>query len=156
MRFLSSTSISPKRFKPLPFPIAQYSSPTSWKEPGTTVAGDTVLGLSDNRGALQLAAIGNASISWPATGGLASGTMSLGDYVAQIVGAQSDLKNAADSERTYRSDVSEEVSARRSSVEGVNLDEELANMMVFQQAYNASARLLTTVQQMYDTLLDVV
>jgi flagellar hook-associated protein 1 FlgK len=82
--------------------------------------------------------------------------MSLGDYVAQIMGAQSDLKNAADAEVSYRSDVSEEVAARRTSVEGVNLDEELANMMVFQQAYNAAARLMTTVQQMYDTLLEVV
>jgi flagellar hook-associated protein 1 FlgK len=36
------------------------------------------------------------------------------------------------------------------------MDEELAAMMVFQQAYNASARLMTTVQQMYDTLLSVV
>ncbi len=122
----------------------------------TTVVGDTVLGVSDNRGALRLAAIANNSMTWPATGGLASGTMSLGDYVAQIMGGQSDLKNAADAEVSYRSDVSEEVEARRSSVEGVNMDEELANMMIFQQAYNAAARLLTTVQQMYDTLLDVV
>jgi flagellar hook-associated protein 1 FlgK len=122
----------------------------------TSVVGDTVLGISDNRGALRLAAIGNASMTWPATGGLASGAMSIGDYVAQIMGAQSDLKNAADSELTYRQDVSEEVSVRRASVEGVNLDEELSNMMIFQQAYNASARLITVVQQMYDTLLDVV
>ncbi|MBL9098396.1 MAG: flagellar hook-associated protein FlgK [Alphaproteobacteria bacterium] len=122
----------------------------------TTVVGDTVLGISDNRGALALAAIANASMTWPATGGLSSGAMSIGDYVAQIMGAQSDLKNAADSEMAFRSDVSEEVNARRTSVEGVNLDEELSNMMVFQQAYNASARLMTTVQQMFDTLLDVV
>lgn len=121
-----------------------------------SVVGDTVLGISDNRGAQRLAAIGNASMTWPSTGGLASGSMSIGDYVAQIMGAQSDLKNAADAEQTYRQDVSEEVSVRRASVEGVNLDEELANMMIFQQAYNASARLITVVQQMYDTLLDVV
>jgi flagellar hook-associated protein 1 FlgK len=122
----------------------------------TTVVGDTVLGISDNRGALRLAQIANTSITWPASGGLASGSMSIGDYVAQLMGAQSDLKNAADAEVEYRTDVHQEVSARRSAVEGVNLDEELANMMVFQQAYNASARLMTTVQQMYDTLLEVV
>jgi len=49
-----------------------------------------------------------------------------------------------------------EVAARKSSLEGVNIDDELSNMMMFQQAYNASARMLTTVQQMYDTLLQVV
>lgn len=123
---------------------------------GTTAVGDTVLGVSDNRGALALAAVGGGAMTWPSVGGLASGAMTIGDYVAQIMGAQSDLKNAADAERFFRSDVSDEVSSRRASVEGVNLDEELAAMMVFQQAYNASARLMTTVQQMYDTLLSVV
>jgi flagellar hook-associated protein 1 len=122
----------------------------------TTVVGDTVLGISDNRGALRLAAVANASFTWPASGGLASGAMSIADYVAQIMGSQSDLANAAESERIYRQDVSEEVTSRRTSVEGVNLDEELSNMMIFQQAYNASARLMTTVQQMYETLLSVV
>ncbi len=123
---------------------------------GATVIGDTVLGAADNCGALQLAAIANNSVSWAAAGGLASGTMSIGDYVAQIMGAQADLANAAETDRVYRQDVSEEVDARRSSVESVNIDEELSAMMVYQQAYNASARLLTVVQQMYDTLINVV
>lgn len=122
----------------------------------TTAVGDTVLGISDNRGALRLAAVANSSFTWPASGGLASGNMSIADYVAQIMGSQSDMANAAESERIYRQDVSEEVQSRRTSVEGVNLDEELSNMMIFQQAYNASARLMTTVQQMYETLLSVV
>ena len=82
--------------------------------------------------------------------------MSLSAYAAQILGGQSDLLNAATADRTYRSDVKEEVLSRRSTIEGVNLDEELSNMMIYQQAYNASARLMTTVQQMYDTLLQVV
>jgi flagellar hook-associated protein 1 FlgK len=123
---------------------------------GTTVVGDTVLGISDNRGALNLSAVANASVPWFAAGGLASGSMSIGEYVAQMTGAQADLANAAATDKSYRRDVSEEVSTRRASVEGVNLDEELAAMMVYQQAYNASARLMTVVQQMYDTLINVV
>jgi len=121
-----------------------------------TVVGDTVLGISDNRGALALSAIANASIAIPAAGGFAAGQMSISDYAARIMSAQSDLLNTAASDRTFRNDVAEEANARRTSVEGVNLDEELSNMMIFQQAYNASARLLTTVQQMYDTLLNAV
>ena len=122
----------------------------------TTVVGDPVLGISDNRGALKLANIANGSLAWAAAGNLGSGSMSIGDYVAQVMAAQSDLANSASAELDYRQDVQQEVDTRRASVEGVNLDEELSNMMVFQQAYNASARLMTVVQQMYDTLLDVV
>ncbi len=123
---------------------------------GTTVAGDSVLGISDNRGALGLAAAANALHGFQAAGGLAAGTLSLNDYVSQITGLQSDLTNAAEAERVNRVDVHEEVVARRNAIEGVNLDEELSNMMVFQQAYNASARIMTVVQEMFDTLLRAV
>lgn len=122
----------------------------------TTAVGDTVLGVGDNRGALRLAGITSGSLAWPAAGNLASGSMSIGDYVAQVMAAQADLLNTASNDRDYRQDVQQEADARRASLEGVNLDEELSNMMVYQQAYNASARLMTVVQQMYDTLLDVV
>ncbi len=123
---------------------------------GSTVAGDVVLGISDNRGALGLAGAANALHSFPAGGGLAAGTLSLNDYVSQIMGLQSDLANAAESERVSRVDVKEEVVARRNATEGVNLDEELSNMMIFQQAYNASARIMTVVNEMFDELLQVV
>lgn len=122
----------------------------------TTSPGDVVLGVSDNRGALRLAGIANANYSWSAAGGLGSGTMSIGDYVAQVMGSQSDMLNSVKADQIYRQDVSEEIATRKSSIEGVNIDEELSNMMVFQQAYNASARLMSVVQQMYDTLFEVV
>ncbi|NMH59673.1 flagellar hook-associated protein FlgK [Alteromonas ponticola] len=39
------------------------------------------------------------------------------------------------------------------SVSGVSLDEEAANLVRFQQSYAAAARILTTAQQMFDTIL---
>ena len=49
-----------------------------------------------------------------------------------------------------------EVEERAIQHEGVNLDEELAAMMMFQQAYNAGARLITTAQKLMDELLDLL
>lgn len=46
--------------------------------------------------------------------------------------------------------------ARVESESGVNLDEEAANLMRFQQAYQASARIMTTAQQIFDTLITSV
>lgn len=45
---------------------------------------------------------------------------------------------------------------RRDSFSGVNIDEELAQMVVLQNSYSAAARVITTATQMYDTLLDMV
>lgn len=41
----------------------------------------------------------------------------------------------------------------RKSVSGVNLDEEMANMVAFQHGYNAAARVITTFDEMLDTIL---
>jgi flagellar hook-associated protein 1 FlgK len=43
--------------------------------------------------------------------------------------------------------------ASRDSMAGVNLDEEAANLIKFEQAYNASAQLITVARQIFDTLL---
>ena len=45
---------------------------------------------------------------------------------------------------------------RRDSFSGVNLDEELSQMVVLQNSYAAAARVMTTATQMFDTLLDMV
>lgn len=41
----------------------------------------------------------------------------------------------------------------RQSIMGVNLDEEISNMVQFQQSYNASARIINTMNEMIDTII---
>ena len=48
----------------------------------------------------------------------------------------------------------EQVESRRQSISGVSLDEEMANMMKFQHAYNAAARALTTFDEMLDRVIN--
>jgi len=45
---------------------------------------------------------------------------------------------------------------RRDSFSGVNIDEELSQMVVLQNSYSAAARVMSTASQMYDTLLAMV
>jgi flagellar hook-associated protein 1 FlgK len=122
----------------------------------TSAPGDFVLGASDNTGALGLAAIGNAAFNFEARGGLSGASMTLNDYVSQISGLQSDLASNASDDASNLASIQQEVTARKNNAEGVNMDEELSNMMIYQQAYNASARIMTVVQQMFDTLMQAV
>ena len=121
-----------------------------------SVPGTVVLGASDNRGAMGMANAANALHGFSAVGGLSASTQSLSSYIAQISGLQADLATFAEDERLNRLSIKEEVAARRDSSEGVNLDEELANMMMFQQAYNASARLMSVAREMFQTLLEAM
>jgi flagellar hook-associated protein 1 len=121
----------------------------------TTVAGEIIIGRSDNRGAQEMAALLDRRQSWPAAGGIAAGQMSIMEYTSQLVASQSQAAQSATDNKTYRDGVAAEVTTRRADVEGVNLDEELTQMIMYQQAYNAAARIMTTVQDMYDTLISL-
>ena len=58
---------------------------------------------------------------------------------------------------TYATDHNQVFTAldrQRESVVGVNLDEEAANMVKYQQAYNAAARMMTAVDEMLDTIIN--
>jgi flagellar hook-associated protein 1 FlgK len=46
--------------------------------------------------------------------------------------------------------------AKQASVSGVSLDEEGANLVRYQNSYSAAAKVITTVQEMYDTILNMV
>lgn len=47
-----------------------------------------------------------------------------------------------------------QITNRRTSVSGVSIDEEMANLVKFQHAYNASAKMITTMSEVYDTLIN--
>jgi flagellar hook-associated protein 1 FlgK len=45
---------------------------------------------------------------------------------------------------------------QKEAISGVNLDEEAANLVKYQQLYNASSKLLQAGRQMFDTLLSML
>lgn len=67
------------------------------------------------------------------------------------LGAQSQTanRNVANHEATLMA-----TENRRQSVTGVSLDEEMANLIKFQHAYNAAARIVTTTDEMLDTIIN--
>ena len=74
-------------------------------------------------------------------------TTSVSQYAANLGGALGQQASAAASANTAATAVQTEAQTRLQSVEGVNLDEELVNLTTYQQAYNASARLIQASQR---------
>ena len=118
-------------------------------------AGTPALAVGDGRGALALGSAGEAMARFAAAGGLGAGNMTLAQYAAQFSGAIGQRSASASSRLDSAAAVAGEAIARRGSVEGVNLDEELVQLTTYQQAYNASARLIQAVRDMYDVLLTI-
>lgn len=118
--------------------------------------GDFVLGTGDGRGALGLQSALEGPRGFSAAGAIAAGTMSVTDFAARIAGDVGGRAARAERARQSAETLQAAANEQRSSVEGVNLDEELANMTLYQQSYNASARLLQAAKEMTDVLLSLV
>jgi flagellar hook-associated protein 1 FlgK len=50
--------------------------------------------------------------------------------------------------------VTEQIDAAREGEAGVNLDEEMTNLLTFQRGYEAASRVLTTIDSMLDQLIN--
>jgi flagellar hook-associated protein 1 FlgK len=130
----------------VPFATLNLSAPS----------GSPVLAIGDGSGAALAAKVGTTTMNFDAAGGLAATSTTVNQYAAQLAGALGDQAAAANEASTSATAVQTEASSRLASVEGVNLDTELVNLTTYQQAYNASARLVTASQDMFTALLTMV
>ena len=106
----------------------------------------SVTGTSDNSIALQLSQLASTAQS-----GL--GNQTLGDFYNAAVTTLGTSLNDANTQVTNQSAVADMLTTQRGSVSGVNIDEEMTNLLTFQRSYTASAELLKTVDQMIQTTL---
>jgi flagellar hook-associated protein 1 FlgK len=119
---------------------------------GSPAAGDSFTvrsnsgGTGDNRNALLLAdALGSRVLD--------GGTASVNDAVNRVVGNIGVVTRQAQASRDAQQIVKQEAIDARDSVSGVNLDEEAANLIRYQQAYQAAAQLIGVAQTLFDSIL---
>jgi flagellar hook-associated protein 1 len=106
-------------------------------------------GIGDNSNALQLAGLNTQRLLGdPAV----SFTDSYGELV-QFVGVKASQSRI---NRDAAQSLLEQSSAQRESISGVNLDEEAANLIKHEQAYNAAAQIISVARDIFNTLFSIV
>jgi len=117
-------------------------------ENDTFVVGNNTGGVGDNRNALRLAELQTKNT-------LGNGTMSYsGAYnhmVSQVGNKTAELEAMSKAEAAML----EQAMQAHQAESGVNLDEEAANLMRYQQAYQAAAKVMQTASQLFDLLLNL-
>lgn len=81
------------------------------------------------------------------------GGLTVGDYHAATIASVGSATAEASSRLEAKQAEFDQLQGIRESVSGVNLDEELANLLTFQRAYEASARLITAADELFQTVL---
>lgn len=103
----------------------------------------------DNRNAL-------ASANQQSAGVLLNGTTSINGAASALVTAIGSQAQQVNTAQTAQTAVNSQALATVQSVSGVNLDEEAANLLQWQQAYQASAQALAIGNQTFTTLMDSI
>lgn len=139
-----------------PFPYTQGAPITfnGWQVAiqGPPVAGDafridaTPPRSSDNGNARLLAGIGREAL-------LDGGTVTLTDEIAGLTAEVGSAARRADLAREAQETIQAQAESEREAVSGVNLDEEAANLVRFQQAYQAAAQVIATADTVFQSLL---
>lgn len=107
----------------------------------------------DNSIAQQLALLNTQVLSFDAAGGLPAVQLSLQAYAGQVIGSVAQKSSAANDNTANAEFIFNGFKSKQQAISGVNLDEELANTILFQNAYSATARVVTVVNKMYEDLI---
>jgi flagellar hook-associated protein 1 FlgK len=119
---------------------------------GSPAAGDSFTvsnnssGSGDNRNALKLAAVVNQPIL---NGGTTSLKAAVGQFIGEIGVKTSQAQVTAEAQKV----VADEAESALQSVSGVNLDEEAANLIRYQQAYMAIAQMIRVADTIFQSVL---
>lgn len=143
----------------LKYAVAPIAHPAGWMEIAKEITGDVntiaagfpdqdgVVHPGDNRAAVAIAAIRNTAV-------MVGDTRTFDDFFADTV-ANAGLKGEQAS-RAFETQVAimKELRDMRDSISGVNVDEELADIIKFQHGYNAAAKFISTQNDMLDTVIN--
>lgn len=140
-----------------PFTPGQMIDVNGWslQLDGTPALGDSfnvkanTNAQGDNRNALALGKVANQGV-------LDSGATSVGRAYSQLVSQAGSAGAVAQDDLATQNAVLTQATASQQSVSGVNLDEEAANLVRFQQAYQASAQVISTANTLFNSLLGAV
>jgi flagellar hook-associated protein 1 len=117
-------------------------------DPSLIAAASTPGGILDNGNALTLASLGSTNI-------LSGGAASLETAYSQVVGQIAVLTQRADNNQQAESVVLNDAIAAQQSASGVNLDEEAANLIRYQQAFQAAGKAIQVASTLFDTILAI-
>ncbi|MDR1466534.1 MAG: flagellar hook-associated protein FlgK [Treponema sp.] len=141
------------------YAVSPIAHPAGWfevnpaliKDPSSVAAGSGMNGRPANVGngdaALAIASIRNTEIMVGKQG-------TFDDYFADAVGRVGLLGEQSGRMLETQNLVMKQLNAMRQSVSGVNIDEELANMLKYQHGYEAAARFINTVNSMLDIIIN--
>ena len=141
------------------FAVAPYFNPSAYIEINSEIKNDVMCVAAgypdvnghnpagDGRAAVEIASIRNTSI-------MVGSMKTFDDYFADTVTNVGLKGEQAETNLLTQTAIMDDLRNMRDSISGVNIDEELAEIMKFQHGYNAAAKFVTVWDSLIDTIIN--
>jgi len=114
------------------------------------------LSEGDNTTALQMANAMTSQYQMNAAGEVAAGTYTFSGAASTTISLVATASNNSSQQQQYQTTLNTSLQSQYTSYSGVNIDQEVTQMMAYQQAYSASAKVISVLQEMMQTLSDLI
>lgn len=118
--------------------------------------GAYTINAATNNIANKLAEVFTSTQTFKQSGDMAKTDTTIANYTSTFVGNVASLTNTAQSSYEYQSALTEAISYKEAQVSGIDIDEELSQMLIYQQSYAACAQVFTASREILDILLGLV
>lgn len=130
-------------------------NPTVLSDSDKIATGRTKL-IGDGSNALAIAGLQNELVFGSRTLSAGSGAFTFEDFYSSIISNVGIKTSSANENVSQQESVINQLINRREEISGVSLDEEMINLIMFQQAFGAAARIITSVDEMLTTIRNLV
>ncbi|WP_419797479.1 MAG: flagellar hook-associated protein FlgK [Terasakiella sp.] len=118
--------------------------------------GQYYVSAGDNKVASELASTFNNAQSFDGAGGLSQVSETFHQYTSSILALNSSKASNNELDVEIQESLVNSLKNRSDTQKGVNLDEELSQLILYEQAYSAAARVISVIQGMFETLENAV
>ena len=121
-----------------------------------TNSGEFQLNPAANNIANDMASVFSESLTFAQAGNIAQTSTTLANYASTFVGSVATETSSAQANLAYQQELTDSISMKEATISGVDQDQELAQLIIFQQSYAACAQTFTASKEMLDILLGMM
>ena len=123
---------------------------------GALTVGDKVLTKGDGSVALAMSQALKTNTTFGTAGDFSSQTNTLNNYIESIIADGATKSKLAQTSYETSNQIYSHTKATMDNKSGVNVDEETTKMLALQNSYEASARMISTIKSMFESLIQAV
>lgn len=123
---------------------------------GVIAAGDNVITRGDGSTSLAMSQILKATVPFDAAGNFSAQNNTLSRYIESVIADGATKAKLANTEYDTATTIYSQTKTTLNNKSGVNIDEETTKMLELQNAYESSARMISTIRDMFQALMNAV